>query len=91
MLIFGLINTFPPSQTKSYRFNFVGGLTTLSEQVVTLLLAVVAGFAIPACGLVTGLDTTCLGVGALGLGGFVHVSVMVRTGFCISAGIVILG
>ena len=52
---------------KGYRFNFVGGLTTLPERVVTLLLVMVVDFAIPTVGFTTGLEAFDLGVGTFGL------------------------
>ena len=58
----------------------MGGLTTLPEQVVTLLLVMVVDFAIPTVGFTTGLDTFCLGVGAFGLADTVFLSIVVGTG-----------
>lgn len=52
---------------KGYISNFLGGLTTLPELVVTFPLMMVEDFAIPTMGYVTGLCISCLGVGALGL------------------------
>ena len=76
----------------------MGGLTTLPERVVTLLLVVVVGFAIPTVGFTTGLEAfdlgVDLGVGAFGLVDTVFVSIVAGTGsgvLCMSAETEILG
>ena len=58
----------------------MGGLTTLPERVVTLLLVMVVDFAIPTVGFMTGLEAFDLGVGAFGLVDTVFVSIVVGTG-----------
>ena len=65
---------------KIYRLSFVGGLITLPERVIVLLLvAVTEDFAMPT----TVLDTIGLGVGTLGLEDTVCVSVLAGTGSCV--------